>query len=243
MENPTKESGLWFNILDAALKIPGSKIDREVFLQNEYGKYCDQKTVDKILRVGSVNANVELTLMEKMAADIIKQHAGIATTLSFAAGVPGGLAMAATIPADIAQFYYHVIIAAQKLAYVFGLLSIEEDKDSFYLTLTVFMGVMAGIEEADKKMNELLMAQFAKKLGRITMGKILDKTVTRIAITIGLQLTKRNVFKAVLKTVPIIGGLVSGGITLLSFLPMCNNLKNKFCYSIIEAKKNNIILL
>jgi hypothetical protein len=68
-----------------------------------------------------------------------------------------------------------------------------------------------------------------------------DKTVTRTAIVIGLNLTKRSVLKSAVKVVPVIGGLVSGSVTLLSFLPMCNNLKNKFSDTIHLAKRDEII--
>ena len=40
------------------------------------------------------------------------------TALSFAAGIPGGLAMAATIPADVAQFFGMALRLAQELAYL-----------------------------------------------------------------------------------------------------------------------------
>jgi hypothetical protein len=240
--NRTNEAKVWFNVLDAALKLPGSKIDREIFLQKQYEQYCDAGTVERILQNGAANACVELTLMDKIASDIIGQHTKMAAAVSFAAGIPGGLAMAATIPADIAQFYYHVIVVAQKMAYIYGLGNIDEDNECFTSVLTVLIGVMAGIEEANETMNKLMTAQFTKNLGKITLGKILDKTVIRIAIVIGLNLTKRSVLKSVAKVVPIIGGLVSGSVTLLSFLPMCNNLKNKFSDTISAAKKNNIII-
>jgi hypothetical protein len=242
VENRTNEAKVWFNILDAVLKLPGSKIDREIFLQKQYEQYCDAGTVERILQNGAVNACVELTLMDKIASDIIGQHTKMTTAVSFAAGIPGGLAMAATIPADIAQFYYHVIIVAQKTAYIYGLGNVDEDNEYFTSLLTVLIGVMAGIEEANKTMNELMRAQFTKSLGKITLGKILDKTVIRIARVIGLNLTKRSVLKSAAKVVPIIGGLVSGSVTLLSFLPMCNNLKNKLSDTINTAKKNNIII-
>jgi hypothetical protein len=45
-----------------------------------------------------------------------------------AAGIPGGLAMLGTAPADFAQFYAHVFRVAQKLAYVSG----RKDKNEIY---------------------------------------------------------------------------------------------------------------
>ena len=39
---------------------------------------------------------------------------------SFVTGVPGGLAMAATIPADILQFFGMALKLAQELSYLYG---------------------------------------------------------------------------------------------------------------------------
>jgi hypothetical protein len=207
-----------------------------VFLQKEYEKYCDQSTVDKILDEGPLAAGIELAMMDKVASDIIKFRSGTVTALSTAAGLPGGLAMAATIPADIAQFYWHILVAAQEVAYIYGFPSLTEDEGNFNLLLTVLIGVMAGIDEADKTINEIIALQFKDKLGKITLGKILDKTAARIAVVIGLRLTKKSVFKSAFKALPIIGGLVSGGVTLLSFLPMCNRLKERLHSGIYTGK-------
>jgi hypothetical protein len=236
MEEYTKEAKTWFTILDAALKIPGAKIDREKFLQKAFEKYCNRETVDKILQVGTEEAGVEITLMEKVSADIISQHTRDATISSVVAGIPGGLAMAESIPADVIQYYYHVIVAAQQIAYTYGFKSVEDAEFKPFLTLLI--GQMSGIAEADTAFKELAAAQFNKKIGKITLGKILDKTITRVAVAIGVQLSKRGIIKAGIKAVPLVGGIVSGGMTFLQLKPMCDNLKNKL-YDSIEAKRNN----
>jgi hypothetical protein len=41
--------------------------------------------------------------------------------------------------------------------------------------------------------------------------------------------------------VPLVGGIVSGGMTFFHLKPMCDNLKNKL-YDSIEAKRNNASL-
>ena len=40
--------------------------------------------------------------------------------ISAALGMPGGVAMSATIPADIVQYYGYTLRAAQKLMYLYG---------------------------------------------------------------------------------------------------------------------------
>ena len=40
--------------------------------------------------------------------------------ISLALGAPGGVAMVATLPADIAQYYGYMLRAIQKLLYLYG---------------------------------------------------------------------------------------------------------------------------
>jgi len=236
MENYSPEAKFWFSVLDTAMKIPGIKIDREVFLQKVYEKYCNQDTVDKILQVGTYDAGIEVTFMDRMAKDSIKQHTTIVTTTSFVAGIPGGLAMAATIPIDVSQFYYHLIVEAQKLAYIFGLQSIDDREMNFKEVLTIFIGVMTGIGDAESTLIGIIDEHFNKKLVKITLGKVLDKTIAHIATVIGTQLTKKSAGRVITKAVPFLSGLISGGVTLFSYFPMCNRLKRKL-YNIVESKK------
>ena len=238
MAEYSREAKRWFTILDAVLKLPGTKIDREVFLQKTFEKYCDSGTVNKILQDGPEGAGVDITLMEKVSGDVIAKHTNTATLISAAAGLPGGLAMAATIPADVVQFYHHVVVAAQQIAYVYGFQSVEEADFKSFLTLLI--GQMAGVEEADNALNEIAAEQFTKKMSKITMGKILDKTVTRVAVVIGVHLGKRSVLKIVTKAVPLVGGLLSGGMTFFSFKPMCNNLERKL-YNTVETNRNKTV--
>ncbi|GHV81767.1 hypothetical protein AGMMS49991_03250 [Spirochaetia bacterium] len=241
METKNKNAEIWYKILDAALLVPGVKIDREVFLQKEYGTYCKQETVEKILQDGSVNAGIELPLMDKIASDTINSHSTIVTAGSFIAGIPGGLLMTVTIPADVFQFYCQIIQTAQKLAYIYGMTSFEEQGNEFKSVLTVLIGVMAGIEEANETLKEIMNAQFSKKMAVLFLKKSLDKPVAKVAIKIGLGFANKNIFKSIAKALPLIGGIVSGGITLASFLPMCSNLKNKLHNTIENAPKDLII--
>jgi hypothetical protein len=219
--------GVWYNILGAALKIPGAKVDRTDFLNKELGKYCNDETVEKAISRGTVQAGIEVTLMDKIADEAIHFHTGVATSISFAAGVPGGLAMLVTVPADIAQYYYHVIVIAQKLAYIYGLKDLEMADDNFKSLLTLLVGVMVEIEEADKTITEIYSKQVAKEITLLSLVKGLNKIVLEIAVVIAAKITGKSIFKSIWKVIPIIGGVVSGGVTLFTFSPMCNNLKDR----------------
>jgi hypothetical protein len=58
--------------------------------------------------------------MYKMASELIQKRTLQSTGVSFAAGLPGGFAMAATIPADTLQFLGVTLRLAQALAYIYG---------------------------------------------------------------------------------------------------------------------------
>lgn len=227
MADNTGEVGVWYNVLGAALLIPGAKVDRKEFLIKEFGKYCNDATVENIVNKGTVQAGVEVALMDKIAEDTINFHAGIATSLSFAAGLPGLFTTLAAVPADIAQYYYHVIVVAQKLAYIYGLVDLGMASDNFKSLVTLLIGVMADIEDADKTVMELFSTQATKNVTTLALIKTFDKIALRVAVVLSCMLTGKTVFTSVWKVIPIIGGVVSGGITLATFLPMCNKLKNR----------------
>ena len=68
----------------------------------------------------AVMAAVKLPVIDEASEGSIKFETAKATALSAAAGAPGGLAMAATIPADLAQYVVHAMRISQKLAYLYG---------------------------------------------------------------------------------------------------------------------------
>ena len=55
-----------------------------------------------------------------MAQKLILKRTSQSSLASFAAGIPRGLAMAATIPADVLQFFGVALRLAQELSYLYG---------------------------------------------------------------------------------------------------------------------------
>ena len=56
------------------------------------------------------------------------------------------------------------------------------------------------------------------KTGLYTIAK-------QIAKWLGISLTKQSFGKTISKIIPILGGILSGGITMATFMPMANKLK------------------
>lgn len=114
-----KEIIVWSKILATVLKMPGAKLDRISFLRHELRPYCNQS---RLQMIGSVRPYTVVSeeVVDRLARQCVRYHTTLATAASTVVGLPGGLAMAATLPADITQFFYHAVVLSQKLAYLYG---------------------------------------------------------------------------------------------------------------------------
>ena len=242
-ERVTEEKGIavWNNVLTAALKIPGVNVNRDTYLKKELEHFYSAETVDYVIKNGLENSKVDKKVLDKIAKAAINYHTTMATGLSFAAGLPGGWWMAATIPADLAQFYAQIILVAQKLAYIYGWgdFSTEEVTDEYRSIITLFIGVMSGAQAAEegvKVVAEIAAKQVAKKLPQLALTKsAIYNVVKKVATFIGIKMTKDSFAKGLSKAVPIIGGVISGSITVATFKPMSKKLQ-KYLSSLPTAK-------
>ena len=140
--------------------------------------------------------------------------------------------MAATIPADMIQFYGVALRTAQELVYLYG----EEDMwcegapdpDKVTNQLILYCGVMLGATGAAQTVrvvSSALAKQALKKLPQQALTKTFYYPVIKSILKFfGVQITKSTFAKGVSKVIPVVGGVVSGGITLASMLPMGNRL-------------------
>jgi hypothetical protein len=234
-----KDVDLWSSLLENVLKLPGAKVDRRIFLDNEFSGYCGSETMRHIEEIGTRRAEVPEAVMDKVAARIIGSQTFSVTALSFVSGLPGGLAMLGTVPVDLAQYYYNLVVTAQKLAYIYGWPELEGDKpDTLPSMLTVFIGIMTGAVAADRELVSLsqeLKGEVVKKLSRLTLAKVGILVLAKHAAGIlGARLFWQGYTGLAARAVPLIGGCVSGGITLMTFLPMATTLKNELRKVIIR---------
>lgn len=214
------------SIVAAAIKIPGVKVNRNEFL----GKTFANEGIDlqNIIDYGPIEAGCTEEQLEKLADKLILLRTSESSMVSFAAGIPGGLAMAATIPADTLQFFGMVLRIAQELAYLYG-------NDDFWRNgsvngemvqnqLVLYTGVMFDIEGASEGVR-LLSADLAKQTLKKLPQKALSRTlwypiVKQVGKAIAIKITKDTATKGISKAIPVIGGLVSGGITFAAMKPM-----------------------
>ena len=226
------EIQVWNKVLSAALDMPGVKVNRVDFLREKIGLYCNDQQLQTALTESPV-AVLSRNQIDKIADSIITTHVTKVTAISAVAGIPGGLAMAATIPSDIAQYYYHVFSLSQKLAYLYGYPDLLDENgnvtDATVNLLTVFTGVMMGAAVANNAIREVskqLAETALKRLPQQALTKgFIYPLVKKVASWIGVSLTKKSFASGVAKAIPVLGGVLSGGLTLATFRPSAKRLQ------------------
>lgn len=228
------EVTIWNKVMSTALAMPGVKVDRDEFLKKELSLYCSPEDLNKAVSIRPI-AGVSKAVIDKIANSCIGSHTTKVTAISTIAGMPGGLVIAATIPADMAQYYWHVFVLAQKLAYLYGFPDLRDKDGNLTDTatdmLTVFVGVMMGASAANNAIRGLAK-EFAKQVVKRLPQKALTKTVyypiiKQVAKWIGVKLTKDSFAKGLGKAIPVLGGVISGGLTLATFRPSAKRLQHK----------------
>src|SRR5438094_4845960 len=222
---------VWNSVLRTALLLPGVKVDRKAFLRRALSKHVTEKVLHSAIDTSPAKAGVNKNTIRRIAAENITWHRAGVSTLSFASGLPGGWWIAGTVLADLTQFFWHVLVILQKLAYLYGWPELFQDSeldDETLLILTVFVGAMLGAESAAKVLGDIAEragAQVLKRLPRETLTKWgLYHLAREVAKQIGIKLTEDSFARYLLRIVPILGGIISGTVTWISFSLMTSRL-------------------
>lgn len=240
------------DVIIKGLKIPGIRINRAEFLQKQLFKLYPQEVIDAAIAESPMKANIPVKEIDKIADEVIKFERNCVSGISAALGVPGGWAMVATIPADIAQYYGYLLRATQKLLYLYGFPQIDTEEqgnkfdDGTMNTLIICFGVMYGTAGANNALKAM-----AKALGVGVEKQLLKKALTKgtiypivksVAKWFGVKMTKEVFAGFFKKTIPIVGGILGGGITYLSFKPCCDKLKKSLQDTILSNPKYKPVL-
>lgn len=223
------------DVIIKGLKTPGIKIDRASFLQKQLMKSYPEEVIEKAIAESPMKAGIPQKVVDKLADDVIKFERNCVSGISAALGVPGGWAMVATIPADIAQYYGYLLRATQKLLYLYGFPQIDTEEkgskldDATMNTLILCFGVMYGVAGANNALKaaaKALGVGVEKQLMKMALTKgTVYPIVKSVSKWFGVKMTKEVFAGFFKKSIPIFGGILGGGITYLSFKPCCNNLK------------------
>lgn len=222
------------DIIILELRIPGVHIDREEFLRKQFMKNYANDVIQDAVKFNPAHAGITVEEIDNIADQVIQYERNCVSGISLALGAPGGVAMVATLPADIAQYYGYMLRAIQKLLYLYGFPEINVENgvnidDETMNLITLCLGVMYGVEGSVASIKILSNA-----LGKGVEKKLLQKALTKgtfypivkkISRWFSVCMTKQVFAGFFRKAIPVVGGVVGGGITYLSFKPCCDNLK------------------
>ena len=208
-------------VLAEAVDLPGVKIEREEFLQNNFSSRFDRETVARIVQTSPIRVGVNESVLHEIARECIDYEQMKVSGLSFATGCVGLIG----IPADLAQYLAHVLRVSQKLAYIYGypeIFSIEGSMDEkTQKIILLFIGVMYGVSGANKVIAEISKS-LGGKVGKDILRAALTKTawyplLQQVGKQVGIKVTKDALSKTTTKVFPVIGGVVSAGISYYYF--------------------------
>lgn len=237
------------DIIILAFKAPGVYIERSDFLKKQLFKNYPPEMVENAVARTPALAGIPAEDIDKIADACIKSERNRVSGISAALGAPGGAAMAATIPADIIQYYGYTLRAIQKLLYLYGFPDVDTSgetgvqlDDQTMNTIILCLGTMNGVAGANNAIKAVAKG-LATGVNKKLMGMALTKGtvypfVKAVAKWFGVRLTKSMFAGAVSKSIPVIGGVVGGGLTFVSFKPCCERLKKELKDTLLANPKH-----
>lgn len=241
------------NVLLTAIKTPGVKIRRDVFLRKELIKFCPEAVVKEAIRYNPAKAGISKKVINQISESVINYETTKVTAISVAASMPSSAAPAVAIgaaTADISSYFAHILRVVQELAYLYGFEEFDLDEDSIDSEtmnfLMIFLGVMFGVQGAASTLNKIantLAEHVAKKLAQKALTKgMIYPIVKEIATKIGIRMTKQIFADTVASAIPLAGSAISGGLTFAMFRPCCTKLrKNLVSYNLCDPDYYRVI--
>lgn len=223
-----------YEIMKRAASLKVVKIDRGEFLRTALKKYCPEVDASMAVETSPIEAGVAPRDLDEFALNVIDFETKKCAGLSFLAGIPGGVALAGTVPADLAQYFAHVMRVEQKLAYLYGWQTFlnpeDEVDDETLMKLIVLMGIMLEVGGVANSVTKFAADVAQKSIAKTIERQALTKTffytpMKKVLRVLGVNLTKQTFAKGVSKVVPVVGGVVSGGLTYASFKPGAERLR------------------
>ncbi len=219
-------------VLAQAIRLPGTGVNRTSYLTEVIGRKHAQ-LVRRAIETTPAHAGLSPRDIEKIAKKSLGKDGRRTTALSFAAGIPGGVAGAVTIPADLVQFYGYLVRSIQKLTYLYGwrdLVHVDASQTDVATAsaLVILLGVMAGVQRADDALARLarLRASVADdaRLRTALAAHGMQSEVNQISEELTRRMAKRLGGQVAGKAIPVVGGIVSGFVTGSGFDEMAKRL-------------------
>ena len=221
------------NLIGVIAKVPLVKVDREQFLRQQF---ANSPYLEEILLLGPQSVYTPKAL-EKKARAIVRSNTNKTSAVSFATGLPANpFVMVPAAGADVAQYFGFALHMAQQIAYLFGedelFTNGGELTEEAKVRVIAYLGVMCGAAGAGNLIVQTSRV-VGQNVGKKVAGQALTKTtwyplVKKIGALLGQKITKKTVEKTISKAVPLVGGVVSGGLTFATFRSMGYRLTDEF---------------
>ena len=228
-------------ILATAIKTPGVKVRRDVFLRKELLKYCHEDVIEAAIAYNPARAGIDKWLINSISKKIINYETTKVTAVSVAASLPSSAAAPAALGAavaDITSYFVFILRTVQELAYLYGFEQFEFSEDNVdsetMNLLLIFLGVMFGTHGAATTLNKVanaLAVHVSQKLSQKALTKgIVYPIVKKAATKLGLRMTKQIFADSVASAIPVFGSILSGGLTYAMFRPCCMKLRRNLMH-------------
>ena len=182
--------------IQKVLAIQTNVIDRDAFLLEAIGEYISEDMCRVAIEQSTVYAGIRRKLLDTIADQVISAEVKKASGISLAAGSTW-----ATLPADIVQYFGFVVRIAQKLAYLYGYRALDLKPNE--------EGVIAGED----------LAMLTRLIG-VMFGA--EEEAQKVSTKMG----KLTLAKGVVAPVPLLGSVLSGGLTYATLRPNAERLKD-----------------
>lgn len=242
----------WISFLNGILKMPGAKINREAYLRKTFSHLSDSE-IRRCLSESPAKV-ISMAEIEDAASRAVNSHTNKATAISAISGIPGGLAMAVAIPADVANYYFHVVAVGQKLGYLYGFPDMVDDNGKLTsdgeIMLTAFIGVMNKVEVA-KELVKKIAIEAAKRMteetairvaGNILSKQFIAQAVEAISTKLGAQIAAKGIGRGLYKAIPFLSGAICGTITYATFKPQAKRLHEELKNNSVDQVVETILL-
>ncbi len=184
-----------------------------------------------------INAPQEIALvpvkqLDQLADRFADSHRIMATGSGAVLGLPGGLALLATIPTDVSALTWFSFRTISGIAQTYG--SETRSEEGRTIALLIFAGAL-GMDKVTVAGSEVFLSSLTKNvLTKPYRDLIIKQVVPQVAKWIGLGLAERGLGRAI----PLFGGVVGATSNYLFMSNLSTRTKTYYRTRLLEQRNN-----
>ncbi len=200
------------------------------------GQIPSREVAEEARQMGIViNAPQEIALvpareLDKLANRFVDSNRLMATGSGAVMGLPGGLVMLATIPADISALAYFSFRTISGVAQSYGHETRSEEGRA--IALLLFAGA-TGLETVTVAGSQVFLSSLTKNvLTKPYRDLIIKQVIPQVAKSLGLSLSERGIGRFI----PLLGSVVGGTANYLFITNVGTRAKNHYRMRLLEQR-------